>query len=75
MQIGLIGLGKMGYNLALNFKHHGHTVVAFDVNKGAMEKIAAEGITTALSIGELAQALLVSRSWRGSPPRTSRPPT
>ena len=43
MQIGLIGLGKMGYNLALNFKHHGHKVIAFDVSKGAMEKIAAEG--------------------------------
>jgi 6-phosphogluconate dehydrogenase len=33
MQIGLIGLGKMGYNLALNFKSKGHNVVAFDVNK------------------------------------------
>lgn len=42
MQIGLIGLGKMGYNLALNFKSKGHEVVAFDVNKSAMEKIAAE---------------------------------
>jgi 6-phosphogluconate dehydrogenase len=33
MQIGLIGLGKMGYNLALNFKNKGHNVIAFDVNK------------------------------------------
>ncbi len=24
MQIGLIGLGKMGYNLALNLRNHGH---------------------------------------------------
>ncbi|WP_233004675.1 phosphogluconate dehydrogenase (NAD(+)-dependent, decarboxylating) [Exiguobacterium aurantiacum] len=30
MQIGLIGLGKMGYNLALNLSDHGHTVVGTD---------------------------------------------
>lgn len=57
MQIGLIGLGKMGYNLALNFKNKGHNVVAFDVNKTAMEKIADEGITTASNIGDLALAM------------------
>jgi len=57
MQIGLIGLGKMGYNLALNFKSKGHQVVAFDVNKSAMEKIASEGITTAPSISELSTSL------------------
>lgn len=57
MQIGLIGLGKMGYNLALNFQSKGHKVVAFDVNKAAMEKIAKEKITTSPSIGELALAL------------------
>ena len=57
MQIGMIGLGKMGYNLALNFKNHGHAVVAFDANKAAMEKIAVEGVTNAPSIVELVQAL------------------
>ncbi len=57
MQIGLIGLGKMGYNLALNFKSKGHQVVAFDVNKAAMDKIASEGITTAPSISELPNSL------------------
>lgn len=57
MQIGLVGLGKMGYHLALNFKSKGHTVVAFDVNKAAMEKIGAEGIDTVPTIGDLALAL------------------
>lgn len=57
MQIGLIGLGKMGYNLALNFKSKGHQVVAFDVNKAAMDKIASEGITTAPSISDLTNSL------------------
>jgi 6-phosphogluconate dehydrogenase len=57
MQIGLIGLGKMGYNLALNFKSKGHNVVAFDVNKAAMENIANEGVPTAQTIGDLALAM------------------
>ncbi len=53
MQIGLIGLGKMGYNLALNFKKNNHQVVAFDINKAAMEKIVKEGVATAPSVSEL----------------------
>ena len=57
MQIGLIGLGKMGYNLALNFKRNNHEVIAFDISKSAMEKIRSQGIQTAGSVGELADAL------------------
>jgi 6-phosphogluconate dehydrogenase len=57
MQIGLIGLGKMGYNLALNMKQKGHAVVAFDANKAAMERIQKEGVTTVTSLSDLAQAL------------------
>lgn len=57
MQLGLIGLGKMGYNLALNLKRNGHTVIAYDTGKAAMEKIQAEGIATATSIEELVKSL------------------
>ncbi|MFM7193737.1 MAG: phosphogluconate dehydrogenase (NAD(+)-dependent, decarboxylating) [Bacteroidota bacterium] len=57
MQIGLIGLGKMGFNLALNFRRNGHDVTAFDISKSAMERIRTEGITTAASVGELADSL------------------
>ncbi|TCI25103.1 decarboxylating 6-phosphogluconate dehydrogenase [Exiguobacterium sp. SH5S4] len=32
MKIGLIGLGKMGYNLALNLSDHGHTVIGTDAS-------------------------------------------
>ncbi|HAC23327.1 MAG TPA: decarboxylating 6-phosphogluconate dehydrogenase [Cytophagales bacterium] len=53
MEIGLIGLGKMGYNLALNFKRNGHQVLAFDINKAATEKMASEGVPTVNSIAEL----------------------
>lgn len=57
MQIGLIGLGKMGYNLALNFSSKQHKVVAFDINKAAMESIVKEGVTTAQTIADLCHAL------------------
>ncbi|MDX5481401.1 MAG: decarboxylating 6-phosphogluconate dehydrogenase [Hymenobacteraceae bacterium] len=57
MQLGLIGLGKMGYNLALNLRDHQHEVVAFDILKESVDKIATEGVTPAYSIPEVAQKL------------------
>ncbi|MGD6967724.1 phosphogluconate dehydrogenase (NAD(+)-dependent, decarboxylating) [Rossellomorea vietnamensis] len=53
MQIGMIGLGKMGYQLSLNLLEHKHDVVAFDLNEEAMKKISAEGVATASTIEEL----------------------
>ena len=39
MQIGLIGLGKMGFNLARNIKSKGHDVIAFDINENILNEI------------------------------------
>ena len=57
MQIGLIGLGKMGFNLALNFQRNNHDVIAFDLHKSAMERIRESGIQTASSVADLAGRL------------------
>lgn len=57
MQIGLIGLGKMGFNLALNLKRNGYEVVANDVNTDFVHKIGQEGIATAGTISELTRQL------------------
>lgn len=57
MQIGIIGLGKMGFNLALNLKRNGYEVIANDVNTDFVSKISQEGIQTANSIAELCQKL------------------
>jgi 6-phosphogluconate dehydrogenase len=57
MKIGLIGLGKMGYNLALNMTNKGHEVVAHDVSEKAMNKIASEGVETAASFEEMISKL------------------
>lgn len=57
MEIGLIGLGKMGMNLAVNLKEHGHVVVGYDVNEIIRNKIQAEGIQTVSSIDLLLEKL------------------
>lgn len=57
MQIGLIGLGRMGYNLALNMRDHGHEVVAFNRSPGKVDDIKKEGIDGVYSIEELAERL------------------
>lgn len=57
MKIGLIGLGKMGYNLALNMTNKGHEVVAHDVSEEAMKKITDEGVETAASFEEMISKL------------------
>jgi 6-phosphogluconate dehydrogenase len=57
MQIGLIGLGKMGFNLALKLKKSGHQVLAYDLSKSACEKIRQQGIATASSVSDLILSL------------------
>jgi 6-phosphogluconate dehydrogenase len=53
MRISLIGLGKMGFPLALNIRDAGHTVVAYDNLAEVRENIAREGIETADSLADL----------------------
>ena len=57
MQLGLIGLGKMGHNLALNFTRNNHIVYGYDTNAPAMERLKAEGVSTASSLDELVHHL------------------
>lgn len=53
MQIALIGLGKMGFNLGINMHHHQHEVMAFDLNQQTVEAARQKGIATAASIEQL----------------------
>jgi 6-phosphogluconate dehydrogenase len=57
MQIGIIGLGKMGFNLALNLNRNQYEVIAHDVNTAFAKNIANEGIKTAATVEELCQQL------------------
>jgi len=57
MKIGMIGLGKMGYNLTLNLLEHQHEVVAFDVSAETVQNINNEGAVGVHSIKELVEQL------------------
>ncbi|MGR9591724.1 phosphogluconate dehydrogenase (NAD(+)-dependent, decarboxylating) [Bacillus thuringiensis] len=57
MQVGLIGLGKMGLNLGKNLMDHKHEVVAFDLNTSAVEEMKEYGSTGTSSLSELVQSL------------------
>jgi 6-phosphogluconate dehydrogenase len=45
MQLGMIGLGRMGANLVRRLMRDGHTCVAYDVNATAVKALADEGAT------------------------------
>jgi 6-phosphogluconate dehydrogenase len=53
MQIGMIGLGRMGANMVRRLLKGGHTVVVFDVNAKAVSDLAAEGATASSSVADL----------------------
>jgi len=53
VKLAMIGLGKMGYNLALNLIHHGHNLIVHDVEMDAVDKITKEGAIKATSLEEV----------------------
>lgn len=53
MEIGVIGLGKMGFNLCLNMLDHGHAVTAFDLNATSMKEAHDKGIGVATDLSDL----------------------
>lgn len=62
MQLGMIGLGRMGANLVRRLMRDGHRCVAYDVSTEAVAAIAAEGATAANSLSELVDALDAPRA-------------
>lgn len=53
MQLGMVGLGRMGANLVRRLMRDGHHCVAFDVNPKAVEELAGEGAIGASSLEDL----------------------
>jgi 6-phosphogluconate dehydrogenase len=56
MQIGIVGLGKMGFNLALNLHGKLFNVLAYDISEETRKKMAEEKVETAASLKELVKA-------------------
>ncbi|WP_373894772.1 phosphogluconate dehydrogenase (NAD(+)-dependent, decarboxylating) [Virgibacillus natechei] len=61
MQVGLIGLGKMGLNLGKNLIDHKHQVVAYDLNAQAVDEMKEYGAEGTTNIKELIQSLVKPR--------------
>ena len=57
MQLGMIGLGRMGANLVRRLMRAGHECVVFDVAPEAISALAAEGAVPAASLAELVEKL------------------
>jgi 6-phosphogluconate dehydrogenase len=62
MQLGIVGLGRMGANIARRLMRDGHSVVVYDVNPDAVSSLAGEGAEGAATLEELAQKLTAPRA-------------
>ncbi len=51
MKIAMIGLGKMGANMAIRLLRGGHQVVAYDLNKAAIQAAETAGALGAHTLG------------------------
>ncbi|WP_434047978.1 MULTISPECIES: phosphogluconate dehydrogenase (NAD(+)-dependent, decarboxylating) [Sorangium] len=61
MKLAMIGLGRMGANMARRLMRGGHEVVAFDLNQESVKQLAAEGAEAASSLGEAVEKLAPTR--------------
>jgi 6-phosphogluconate dehydrogenase len=57
MQIGVVGLGRMGANISRRLMRAGHSCVVWDANAAAVQGLGNEGAVAAGSLQEVVQAL------------------
>jgi len=57
MNIGFVGLGRMGGNMVARLGHHGHTVVGYDPAATARQAAESGGARVARSLADLVEAL------------------
>jgi 6-phosphogluconate dehydrogenase len=62
MQLGMIGLGRMGANLVRRLMRDGHSCVVYDVTKEAIDALVAEGATGASTLEDFVEALDAPRN-------------
>jgi 6-phosphogluconate dehydrogenase len=57
MQLGMIGLGRMGANMVRRLQKAGHRCVAFDRNAESVKQVATDGAIAATSVEDLVNKL------------------
>ena len=62
MQLGMVGLGRMGANLVRRLMRDGHSCVVFDVNPDSVAALEAEGATGAASLEDFVAKLTTPRA-------------
>ena len=62
MELGIVGLGRMGANMARRLMDDEHRCVVYDVDPGAVAKLGSEGAAGTASLAELAQQLSAPRA-------------
>jgi 6-phosphogluconate dehydrogenase len=62
MQLGMVGLGRMGANLVRRLMRDGHECVVYDVNPEAVQPLAGEGATGAASLDDFVAKLAKPRA-------------
>ena len=62
MQLGMVGLGRMGANIVRRLMRDGHECVVFDTNTDAISQLATDGATGADSLKDLVDKLEAPRA-------------
>ncbi len=62
MELGMIGLGRMGANMVRRLMRAGHKCVVFDVNPPAVQAMAKEGASGAVSLEDFVRKLAKPRA-------------
>ena len=62
MQVGMIGLGKMGANISRRLMRDGHELFVYDLNPAAAQELADEGATPCTSLEDLTAKMSTPRA-------------
>lgn len=73
MQLGMIGLGKMGANMTIRLLQGGHKLVVYDRNEAAIAQAQAVGAVAASSLADLVSKLAAPRHVWVMVPAGARP--
>src|SRR5438093_4434494 len=61
MQLGMVGLGRMGANMTLRLLRGGHAVVAYDRSSETVSSLGKQGTDAVFTLEELVQKLIPPR--------------
>ena len=64
MQLGMVGLGRMGANIVRRLLRNGHDCVVLDRDAALVKEVSAEGAVGAAALGDFIKSLRPPRQMR-----------